>query len=135
MVAQLNLQMLRNSPSSTIGRMINYAFIEGRPLTTKGRWINPIVFAGYKIAQRLPLLRTVNSPIFIVGNGRSGTTLLGRLFALHQNVSFLNEPKALWHFAHGAEDLIGSYSDAAASVRIDPKNDVEETQTKNRTCL
>jgi hypothetical protein len=41
--------------------------------------------------------------------GRSGTTLLGRLLAIHPDVGFLNEPKALWHVAHPYEDIIGSY--------------------------
>lgn len=130
MVAQIDLHMLRTRPTSAIGRLFNYAFVEGRPVTTKGQWINPLVFAGFKAVQRLPQLRPIKSPIFIVGNGRSGTTLLGRLFALHQDVSFLNEPKALWHFAHGSEDIIGSYSEAPACVRLVSSRDLDATCAK-----
>ena len=35
-------------------------------------------------------------PIFVVGCGRSGTTLIGRLLAEHPSLLFLNEPRALW---------------------------------------
>lgn len=130
MVAQIDLDMLRHRPSMAIGRLVNYALLEGRPLTTRGQWINPLVFSMFKIAQLMPPLRSVERPVFIVGNGRSGTTFLGRLFALHQDVSFLNEPKALWHFAHGAEDLIGSYSGVAAAVRIEPEIDNDKARKK-----
>lgn len=54
--------------------------------------------------------RPVNRPIFIVGMGRSGTTLLGQVLATHPSVGFLNEPKAVWHTIRGDEDVIGSYA-------------------------
>jgi hypothetical protein len=48
--------------------------------------------------------------VFIVGMGRSGTTLLGRILAAHPSVGFLNEPKAVWHVIRDDEDIIGSYA-------------------------
>jgi hypothetical protein len=48
--------------------------------------------------------------VFIVGMGRSGTTLLGRILAAHPLVGFLNEPKAMWHVIRDDEDIIGSYA-------------------------
>jgi len=96
-------------------RFISYAFFEGRPLTTRGRWINPLVFTIYKIAIILPQFKKVFSPVFILGTGRSGTTILGIIMSIHKEVGFLNEPKAIWSKVNPNEDLIGSYSTAEAS--------------------
>ncbi len=54
--------------------------------------------------------KQVDRPVFIVGMGRSGTTLLGRILAAHPGVGFLNEPKAMWHVIRDDEDIIGSYA-------------------------
>jgi Sulfotransferase family len=54
--------------------------------------------------------RRVDRPVFVVGMGRSGTTLLGRILASHPSVGFLNEPKAMWHVIRDDEDIIGSYA-------------------------
>jgi hypothetical protein len=35
-------------------------------------------------------------PIFIIGCGRSGTTILGKLLSQHPDVTYLNEPRDLW---------------------------------------
>ncbi|MVO17384.1 sulfotransferase [Parasedimentitalea huanghaiensis] len=130
MVAQINQTMARKRFSKIPGRLINWALIEGRPLTTKGQWINSLVFAGYRLAQLLPEHKGARAPIYIVGTGRSGTTVLGTLFAMHKNAVFLNEPKALWHYAHGAEDIIGSYSTSSASVRMAAEDASEAQATK-----
>jgi hypothetical protein len=85
-------------------------FFEGRPLTTKGRFINP----GLKLLYRLLCItntrKIARAPAFILGTGRSGTTILGISLSTHKNVSFLNEPKLPWYFANDKDDLIGSYS-------------------------
>ncbi|NIV44574.1 sulfotransferase [Candidatus Bathyarchaeota archaeon] len=91
---------------------------EGRPITTRGRWVNPLVFALAKLTLSLPQLRTVNGPIFIVGMGRSGTTILGITLSLHSDVGFLNEPKALWYVANHKDDVIGNYSDIPGSYLL-----------------
>ena len=56
----------------------------------------------------------VDRPVFVVGMGRSGTTLLGCILATHASVGFLNEPKALWHKIRDDEDIIGSYGPPGA---------------------
>jgi hypothetical protein len=114
MVAQIDSTYARVRPGKLVSRLLSYALFEGRPLTTKGRWINLLVFFLYGIAQKVPKLRPVECPIFIVGTGRSGTTILGVLLSIHRDVGFLNEPKALWSYAFRGEDLIGSYSRAPA---------------------
>lgn len=119
MVAQIDKQYRQIGASRVLPRMISYLFFEGRPLTTKGRWINPLVFAIYAIVKKLPYLKDVRKPIYIVGTGRSGTTILGVILSMHRSVGFLNEPKALWHAAYPFEDLIGSYTDNHAIYRMD----------------
>ncbi|PNU20302.1 sulfotransferase [Geothermobacter hydrogeniphilus] len=108
--------------------MLSYVFFEGRPLTTRGRWINPLVFALFRIQKLLPQLRRVEKPIFILGTGRSGTTILGMVLSMHREIGFLNEPKALWHAIHPGEDLIGSYSRGAARYRLNREDAPFEVQ-------
>lgn len=119
MVAQVDFKYIIKRPTKLISRLISYAFFEGRPLTTKGRWINPLVFGIFKLAKLFPALQRVSGPIFILGTGRSGTTVLGVVLSMHRDVGFLNEPKALWHAIHSGEDLIGSYSLEKAHYRLD----------------
>ena len=120
MVAQIDTAMFKMRPWKVPGRLISWALIEGRPLTTRGRWINSLVFALYRLARIVPEAEGARRPIYIIGTGRSGTTVLGTLFAIHKDTVFLNEPKALWHHAVGGEDLIGSYDPSPGQVRLDP---------------
>ena len=82
---------------------------EGRPLTTKGRWLNPFVFLNFKLSQIISKRKTTK-PIYIVGTGRSGTTIFGLLLSVHREVGFLNEPKAIWSYINKNEDIIGNYN-------------------------
>ena len=41
-------------------------------------------------------LPEVSKPTFIIGMGRSGTTILGKALAKHSQVTYLNEPRNLW---------------------------------------
>ncbi len=97
MPAQLDSLYIRTRPTKAVSRLISYALFEGRPLTTRGRWINPLVFALSGTLKTLPQIKKVKKPIFIIGMGRSGTTILGVVMSMHRDVGFLNEPKALWH--------------------------------------
>ncbi len=119
MIAQIDSSYIRARPWKFWSRLVSYALFEGRPLTTRGRWINPLVFTHFAIEKRLPALKKVEKPIFILGTGRSGTTILGIILSMHRDVGFLNEPKALWHAIHPKEDLIGSYSCNGAQYRLD----------------
>ena len=119
MIAQLSGEYLRFRPRRALPRLLSYGLFEGRPLLTRGRWVNPLVNASLSLWRALPVLRTVKRPVFIVGTGRSGTSVLGTLLSLHREIGFLNEPKALWHAIHPGEDLIGSYSDGPARYRLD----------------
>lgn len=118
MVAQLSRDYIRTRPGKLWSRLLSYALVEGRPVTTRGRWINPVVFGLFRIERLLPPMRKVRTPVFILGSGRSGTTALGITLSMHADVGFLNEPKALWHAIHPEEDVIGNYSDGAARYRL-----------------
>lgn len=110
MVAQVDSDYRKISLPRYVRRLFSYALFEGRPLTTKGRWINPFLFSLYRCLGWLPRFKEVKKPVFIIGTGRSGTTILGVVFSMHRDVGFLNEPKALWASVCDFEDVIGSYS-------------------------
>lgn len=128
MVAQLDADYVRTRPSRAVARLINHVLFQGRPLTTRWRWINPVLFAQFALIKRLPQLKKVEKPIFILGIGRSGTTILGKVLSVHPHVTFLNEPKALWHAVFPEEDLIGSYSRGPAHYRLEAEDVTPEVQ-------
>ena len=111
MIAQLNSKYIKTRPLKALTRLISYVFFEGRPATTKGRWFNQFVLSLLKcISHSNREFRPIKQPIFILGIGRSGTTILGLVLSMHKDVGYLNEPKAIWHLIHPYEDVIGSYS-------------------------
>lgn len=118
MIAQIDREYLTYGLGRTVRRIASYGLYEGRPLTTKGRFINPFVFAWLKTLAAIPGTPKVNRPIFITGLGRSGTTILGILLSLHRNVGYLNEPKALWHVIDPRQDINGNYSSTGAQFRL-----------------
>lgn len=119
MIGQIDKLYIQTRKWKLYSRYISYLFFEGRPLTTKGQWINRLVFFLYKIWSVLPPLKKVKKPIFIIGIGRSGTTALGITLSMHKEIGFLNEPKALWHAALKNEDVIGSYTMKEAFYSLD----------------
>ena len=42
----------------------------------------------------------IERPVFIVGPPRSGTTMLGRIFAVHSEVAFWDEPRTIWEIGN-----------------------------------
>lgn len=130
MLAQLDSLYIKTRPFKALVRLISYALFEGRPLTTRGRWINPLVFALFKLEKHLPQLKKVDRPIFVLGMGRSGTTVFGKVLSMHRDVGLLNEPKALWHSVHPGEDVIGNYTMDAARFRL-PESEATAEVKKN----
>ena len=122
MAGLLDKEFMRANPGRVWPRALAYTLFEGRPLTTRGQWINPVVLAGHRLWSVLPFSTADREPIFILGTGRSGTTVLGQILAAHPDVGYLNEPKALWQSALGNDDLIGSYSTQPGQFRIGPED-------------
>lgn len=119
MVAQIDSLYIKARPTKLASRLLSYALFEGRPVTTRGQWINPLLFAHFAFEKQMPQLKRVEKPIFILGTGRSGTTILGIVLSMHRDVGFLNEPKAMWHAIYPDEDVNGSYSRGMAHYRLD----------------
>lgn len=53
---------------------------------------------------RLPVAE-LRQPVFIVGCGRSGTTILGTALSRHREITYLNEPRHLWFQAYPQTDI------------------------------
>lgn len=108
MVAQIDRQYLRSARGRTLVRAMSYLAFEGRPATTRAQFVNPFVLFHLRAAAAIAG-GSPDRPIFLVGMGRSGTTLVGRVLSVHPHVGFLNEPKAMWHVIEPGEDVSGQY--------------------------
>jgi len=122
MVAQIDNTYRRLVPRRIFPRLVSYFFFEGRPLTTKGQWINPLLKLNLKFLKIFPAPKEIISPIYIVGTGRSGTTVLGTVLSVHPDIGFLNEPKLLWNIFRDDEDLVGSYSHKPGRYRLSSRD-------------
>ncbi|BFM05565.1 sulfotransferase family protein [Halioxenophilus aromaticivorans] len=109
MIGQLDKTYLTYSKRSVAHRLVSYFLFEGRPHTTKGQWINPFVNAFLRTLALVPGEPIPDRPIYITGLGRSGTTILGKVLSLHEQVGFLNEPKMMWAIADPKTDVCGDY--------------------------
>jgi hypothetical protein len=131
-IAGLDPLYIKTRPTKIAPRLISYALFEGRPPAARGQWINPLVFAHFALEVRLPQLKEVEKPIFIIGMGRSGSTILGVLMSMHRDVGFLFEPKALWHAVYPHEDVPGNYSRGSARYSLDESAATEEVRRRAR---
>jgi hypothetical protein len=50
-------------------------------------------------------VRGVSRPVFILGCGRSGTTIFGTALSKHKSITYLNEPRHLWFAAYPETDI------------------------------
>lgn len=62
-----------------------------------------VVSAGEVLAM-LPF-NGIRHPVFIIGCGRSGTTILGNSLAKHPEITYLNEPRQIWFAAYPETDI------------------------------
>lgn len=46
------------------------------------------------------MARGIAKPIILLGSGRTGTTMLGEIFARHPDVAYWEEPRPVWMYRH-----------------------------------
>lgn len=66
-------------------------------------------------------------PVFIIGCGRSGTTILGQTLAQHSDIHYLNERRDLWHKAYPQFNIWSS--DNNRKKLVADKSDHKSAQT------
>lgn len=130
MVAQLDDPYKSRLGAARIARRVaSWAMFEGRPHTTKGQWFNPVVFGLLRTMSAVPGKPSLDRPIFVTGLGRSGTTILGKLFSAHPDVGFLNEPKAIWSLIAPDSDVCADYVASGGRFRLGA-NDASQTKSQ-----
>lgn len=118
MIAELDSLYIKTRPRKAYTRLISHLFFQGRFLTSNHRWLNSFLRAEMTLAAALPQLKSVRKPIFIIGMGRSGSTILGKTLSMHREVGFLNEPKLIWFTVDSRDDINGNFSQGLAQFRL-----------------
>lgn len=131
-IAQLDPLYVRLRPRKALVRVLSHLLFQGRFLTTDHRWLNLIILAELRGLQKLPQIKPVDRPIFIIGTGRSGTTVLGKVLSIHRDVGFLNEPKAMWFTVCSEEDVNGHFGRGYARYRLTAEDATHERRKAAR---
>jgi hypothetical protein len=83
----------------------------------------------------IPIAPDGQAPIFIIGCGRSGTTLLGELFAKHPEISYLYEPAHLWAAVDPITDSRQLYSRGEHRCLLDASSATVRAQLRFRRLM
>jgi Sulfotransferase family len=111
-----------------------------RPLTPER--IRPLARTAFYLARRAraeakarmgsSFAHNCSAPIFIIGCGRSGTTLLGELFAAHPEVNYIYEPYDLWAGVDPVTDFLQLYSRGDYHCLLDASSVTDSTKRRFR---
>lgn len=69
-------------------------------------------------------------PVFILGCGRSGTTILGEVLSRHSKILYLYEPRGLWVSAYPQTDIWSDQAAARGGKLLFGKEDAVEGRTR-----
>jgi hypothetical protein len=69
------------------------------------RWLRHELRLGFARAAAAFPFGNAAAPVFILGCGRSGTTILGTALSKHSQIVYLNEPRHLWFAAYPETDV------------------------------
>lgn len=70
------------------------------------------------------------SPFFIIGCGRSGTTIFGTALGQHPAIAYLNEPRHLWSAAYPETDIWSHQSMARGGKLLFTEADVDPSKAE-----
>jgi hypothetical protein len=73
---------------------------------------------------------STKSPVFILGCGRSGTTILGNLLAQHPSVTYLHEARTLWIDAYPETDIWTEHAIARHGKLVLTESDQNPRKTR-----
>jgi hypothetical protein len=79
--------------------------------------------------------RDLDRPIFIIGCGRSGTTIFGRSLGQHEAVGYLNEPRLLWKAAFPRSDISSRFAPRVDGSLVLDADDWNERDARLLRCL
>jgi Sulfotransferase family len=72
----------------------------------------------------------ITCPVFIVGCGRSGTTILGKTLSKHKKVTYLHEPRRLWSSAYPETDIWTSRAPVRKGKLVLTAADADERKSR-----
>ena len=87
--------------------------------------------ANYKVRQRrLDNLKRSPPPVFLIGCGRSGTTILGHVLSLHPHIRYFFEPYHLWAAIDPLTDMLNFYHRSEAHYFMNESHCTTEAQLR-----
>jgi hypothetical protein len=74
-------------------------------------------------------MRGIERPVFVLGCGRSGTTIFGTVLSQHPKVTYLNEPRRLWYSCYPQTDIWTSHAAERGGKMLLTEQDVDPARS------